>query len=129
MILLVTCVFVKDGKVLVEKRPQDDELEGGEYHFPAGHVDGGETLEEAIVREMEEELGVQIRNYRYLKKLPYRSSGKDFVVHYFVCSDWKGRIKSRNDAGELFWLSLKDKDKFSFEKDIEIVKEVLGKHD
>ncbi|MFB6088417.1 MAG: NUDIX hydrolase, partial [Candidatus Aenigmatarchaeota archaeon] len=112
--------------VLVEKRPQDDDLEGGKYHFPAGHVDEGETLEEAVEREMEEELGVQIRNYKYLRKLPYRSSGRDFTVHYCVCIDWKGKIKSKNDAGKLFWLSLEDEDKFSFEKDIEIVEEIFG---
>lgn len=127
MIPLVTCIFIKNGKVLMEKRPEEDNIDPSEYHFPAGHINKKESLEDAVVREMKEELGVDMKDFEYLRKIPYRSEGGDFIVYYFICINWEGKIKSKSGTGKLFWFGDGDRDKFSFDKDRRITKEVLDK--
>ena len=59
--LRTTAVLVKDGKILVQR-----DRNGTEYALPGGHVKIGETLEEALIREAREELGVRIKCNRLL---------------------------------------------------------------
>lgn len=63
-ILVVAAViqreFPVDGKVLIVKRGQN-QSGAGDWEFPGGKVEEGETLEEALIREIQEELGIQIR--------------------------------------------------------------------
>lgn len=54
-------VFVHDGKILVQR-----ERDGKEYALPGGHVKIGETLEDGLIREMMEEMGVRIACKRLL---------------------------------------------------------------
>jgi len=60
-ILLVVAVALidRDGRVLLAKRPKGKNMEGL-WEFPGGKVDAGETPETALIRELQEELGVDI---------------------------------------------------------------------
>ena len=61
MPLLVTAAVVFDGdKVLITRRP-DDSRHAGLWEFPGGKVDPGESPEEALCREIREELNAEIR--------------------------------------------------------------------
>ena len=53
--LRTVAVFLRDNKVLVQR-----EKDGKEYDLPGGHVKIGETLEEGLIREMREEMGIDI---------------------------------------------------------------------
>lgn len=53
--LRTVAVLVKDGKILVQR-----EKDGNEYALPGGHVKIGETLEDGLIRETMEEMGVKI---------------------------------------------------------------------
>lgn len=59
--LRTAAVLVKDDKILVQR-----ERNGTEYALPGGHVKIGETLEEALIREAMEEMGIRIRCTRLL---------------------------------------------------------------
>lgn len=48
----------KDGKILVGQRPENNSL-AGQWEFPGGKIESGETPEEALARELDEELGIQ----------------------------------------------------------------------
>ena len=54
-------VYVKDNKILVQR-----DKNGNEYALPGGHIKIGETLENGLIREMMEEIGVQIKCKRLL---------------------------------------------------------------
>ena len=61
--VVVAVAFDKDGRFLMTSRPEG-KVYAGYWEFPGGKVEAGETLEEALVREMKEELGVQVTDCR-----------------------------------------------------------------
>ncbi|MFI6042606.1 NUDIX domain-containing protein [Nocardia sp. NPDC051321] len=75
--LVVGAVVAHDGKVLLLQRPADDFM-GGIWELPSGKVDPGETLDQALIREVKEETGLDIASIRkYLGEFDYQSgSGK-----------------------------------------------------
>ena len=100
----VSAVLVKDGGFLVEKRRLDD-TDPGFVELPGGHVEEGESLEEALRREVLEELGLEILGLRLVFVGNYTASdGERQRIHYFLVSDWKGLLVSR-EAGSVEWIS------------------------
>jgi len=84
----VGLLILKDGKVLTGKRKGS--FGAGEYGLVGGHVEYGETLEQAILRELAEECGVQVKNLRMLcvsDLMTYRP--RHYVDVGFV-ADWAG---------------------------------------
>ncbi|MCP2297588.1 8-oxo-dGTP diphosphatase [Nocardia amikacinitolerans] len=75
--LVVGAVVHFDGKVLLLQRPTDDFM-GGLWELPSGKVDPGETVDQALIREIKEETGLDITGVRgYLGEFDYQSgSGK-----------------------------------------------------
>ena len=58
--IVVAGFIVKEGKVLLAKRPKSKKLAPEKYHLPGGHVEYGEDLKSALKREILEEFGVEI---------------------------------------------------------------------
>jgi len=56
---VAVALFYKKGKVLMEKRPDNEENYAGLWAFPGGHQEKVEKIEKTLVREMQEELGVK----------------------------------------------------------------------
>ena len=67
----------RDGKVLIGKRKS--KLGEGEWSFPGGHLESGESFVECAVRETREESGIEIANIRFvlLRNLPVQLPGRD----------------------------------------------------
>jgi len=63
LVLVVAAVVVRGDRVLLSRRPPGKHL-AGLWEFPGGKVEEGETPEEALVREVREEVGVEIRRLR-----------------------------------------------------------------
>ena len=60
LLLVVAAALVDvDGRVLIAQRPKGKELEGL-WEFPGGKIDAGERPEDALIRELREELGVTV---------------------------------------------------------------------
>ena len=91
--LLVAAVALidGDGRVLISKRP-DNKVMGGMWEFPGGKVENGETPEIALVRELEEELGIDTQT-SCLAPFSFASQGCDdfhLVMPLFLCRVWRG---------------------------------------
>lgn len=83
----------------------------GLLDFPGGFVDPGESLEEALAREMQEELGWVPDESRYLfsfaNTYPYRGVVYNTADSMFVCEvAEKPRVQANDDVEELIWVSL-----------------------
>lgn len=75
----------KKGKLLLGKRKGSHGA--GEYGFPGGHLEFGESFEECAKRECKEEAGVEIKNVRFLRLSNMRKYGKHYVDIALV-ADW-----------------------------------------
>ncbi len=74
-IIVSAVIFSKDGKMLMGKK---DPSKGGVYpdvwHIPGGGIDEGESMEQALIREVMEEVGIDIHNYN-ITKIPMVGNG------------------------------------------------------
>ena len=123
---VVAGIFLKDGKFLVERRRSDDTADAGFFTIPGGHVDKGETLEDALKREMKEELSVDVEKAEMIFKGLYTASdGEKQMCYYFIVKDWSGN-PSPNEAAEIFWES--DIIKLTINIDRSAVKVALNKN-
>ncbi|GAA6188539.1 8-oxo-dGTP diphosphatase MutT [Litorivita sp. NS0012-18] len=109
-VLLVSAVALidADGRVLLAQRPEGKSM-AGLWEFPGGKVEEGETPEEALVRELDEELGIQTWN-SCLAPLTFASHSYDsfhLLMPLFACRKWEG-IARPKEGQTLKWVSPKN---------------------
>lgn len=85
MITVVAGVVYREGKIMVYQRPEGKDL-AGKWEFPGGKLEEGESPEEALVRELKEELDIEARPGRVLDVLRKGSAGKDILLMFYACS-------------------------------------------
>jgi len=102
---LVAGILIARSKFLVEKRRDDEDADPGYIEIPGGHVDKDETLEDALRREMKEELGIRVENAKLVQRSLYTATnGERGRIHYFHVKKWRGKIVS-NEAERVYWES------------------------
>ncbi|WP_298679274.1 8-oxo-dGTP diphosphatase MutT [uncultured Lentibacter sp.] len=104
--VLVSAVALldKDNRVLLAQRPAGKSM-AGLWEFPGGKIEAGETPEAALVRELNEELGIETWN-SCLAPLTFAShSYADFhlLMPLFVCRKWNGILTAR-EGQTLAWV-------------------------
>ncbi|GAB4227549.1 MAG: (deoxy)nucleoside triphosphate pyrophosphohydrolase [Methyloligellaceae bacterium] len=104
-LLVVACALVDgDGRVLVARRPEGREM-AGLWEFPGGKVEPGEKPEDALIRELAEELGIDVTE-SCLAPLTFASHGYEafhLLMPLYVCRKWNGEITAR-EGQELAWV-------------------------
>ena len=94
-----------DGRVLLAERPEG-KIFAGYWEFPGGKIETGETPEAALVRELDEELGVDTKD-SCLAPLGFVSHPNDthhMVLLLYVCRKWSGRPQPK-EGGQLKWVA------------------------
>jgi 8-oxo-dGTP diphosphatase len=96
-----------DGRVLIAQRPEGKPL-AGLWEFPGGKVHDGETPEAALIRELKEELGVDVRE-ACLAPFTFASHRYDtfhLLMPLYVCRKWEG-IVTPQEGQRIKWVALK----------------------
>lgn len=84
----------------------------GMWDAPGGHVELGETLEQALIREVREELGIQLSKWTLLRTVDFKEGGQIVPCHVFAVADWTGLPSNACDEhDELRWFSLAELEK------------------
>ncbi len=104
--VLVSAVALIDveGRVLLAQRPEGKSM-AGLWEFPGGKVEAGETPEQALIRELEEELGINTWA-SCLAPLTFASHAYDdfhLLMPLFACRKWEGIPQSRENQA-LKWV-------------------------
>jgi 8-oxo-dGTP diphosphatase len=100
----VAALVVKDGTLLAEERKLTKKVLPGAIALPGGHVERGEKAEDALRRELQEELGIVPIHLQYICTLLHRS--QEFrKLHYFAVTRWEGSI-GHHEAASLRWLPM-----------------------
>lgn len=119
---VVAAIIKKDDKVFATQRGYG-EFKGG-WEFPGGKIEVGETPEDALIREIKEELDTKISVDQFVTTVDYDYPNFHLTMQCFLCSVTEGTLTllEHNDAK---WLNMKHIDDVSWlPADIEVVNEL-----
>ena len=104
MIVVAAALVGTDGQVLLQQRPPGRHMEGL-WEFPGGKVDAGELPEAALVRELREELGIEV-DEASLAPATFASAPageRHMILLLYLCRKWRGEPQAL-DASALMWV-------------------------
>ena len=94
MVLVAACALLDvDNRVLIAQRPEGKAM-AGLWEFPGGKVEQGERPEDALIRELSEELGITVKK-ECLAPLSFASHAYEefhLLMPLFVCRRWSGTV-------------------------------------
>ena len=104
VIVVAGALIDADGRVLITKRPNGKEM-AGLWEFPGGKIEEGETPEQALIRELKEELNIETKG-SCLAPLSFASHQYEKFHHLmplFICRRWWGNILAL-ESQEVRWV-------------------------
>lgn len=108
---IVNALLIRDQTVLMVRRAPHRRAYPGLWSFPGGHVEVGETVDEALERELTEEIGIAPTAYRYVTSLRDPNvQDEDVIYHMHSVTAWTGgepRLVDHEHT-ELRWLTTHD---------------------
>lgn len=108
---IVNGLLVRDQRVLMAHRSPLRKNYPGSWSFPGGHVEAGETFDQALARELSEEIGVIAKAWSFLRCFDDVSSdlAKTVTFHFFKVEEWEGSPTNIGDEHtEIRWIELAD---------------------
>jgi 8-oxo-dGTP diphosphatase len=104
-VLVAACALIDaDGRVLIAQRPEGKPM-AGLWEFPGGKIEAGERPEQTLIRELNEELGIVVRE-DCLAPLTFASHAyPDFhlLMPLYVCRRWEGTVTA-TEGQQLAWV-------------------------
>lgn len=113
-VVLVSAVALvnEEGDLLLAQRPEGKNL-AGLWEFPGGKVEMGESPEKALVRELKEELGIEVKEQDFTPFTFASHTYDDFhlLMPVYLCQSWKGEPKGC-EGQAIAWVSTEDLAKY-----------------
>ncbi len=121
-IKVVAGLILQNNKLLICQRPnfKDHPLK---WEFPGGKIKNDETNEEALIREINEELSINIINYEELisYNFNYKDLNKRVLLYFYLVNNFSGKVLN-NFHKELKWIEIKDIREYDFlDGDLKII--------
>ena len=112
--VVVGFIINRNKKFLITKRPKNKML-GGLWELPGGKREKGESLKNSLVREMKEEINVDINIDRKIGMIQHSYSHMNIKLHGYVCNIKKGKIRKK-ECDDAKWININQIDDYTFPK-------------
>ena len=109
---VVAAVIKKNNLYLVVQRNREKHM-GLKWEFPGGKVNKNEKFEDALKREILEELSISINIKKKIAEENYKDEKINIVLHYYLCSKKNGIIEL-NEHEKLAWVKKNEFNKYDF---------------
>jgi 8-oxo-dGTP diphosphatase len=101
--VVAAALFDHSGRVLIAQRPAGKAL-AGRWEFPGGKMAAGESERQALVRELREELGIEVISARPFMRLTHAYAERDVALSLWIVEQFAGEPRSL-DAQDLRWIA------------------------
>ncbi len=126
IIEVVAAIIKKEDKIFITRRSYGEFQDM--WEFPGGKIEAGESKEDALIREIKEELELDINNLEYLTTVEYDYPKFHLTMHCFICEICGGslNLNAHNDAK---WALLEELSLQAWvPADVKVVEKLLGVH-
>ena len=117
-------IYGQDGRILLAKRP-DHVHQGGLWEFPGGKLRDGESVQAALSRELEEELGIQVIAGEPLVQISHDYPDKLVLLDFWKVTQFTGE-PSGAEGQPVKWVAVEDLPSYSYPEANKPVLELLG---
>ena len=119
--LTVLCLIHKEDRYLLQDRAKQD-WKG--YTLPGGHVEPGESIVDAVIREMKEETGLTIQSPRLCGIKQFPIEGGRYLVFLFETDRFEGEVVA-SDKGKMYWVKVSELSNVDLVDDFDTLIEVM----
>jgi A/G-specific adenine glycosylase len=107
-------ILMRDGKIYIQKRPENG-LMPNLWEFPGGKLQDGETPEEAVMREIREELGLEVSPVEKIAFIRHSYTTFRVALHAYLCEILSGELRPEpRAASESRWVNPEELDRYPF---------------
>lgn len=124
---VAAAILLADSKVLIGKRMKGDS-NAGKWEFPGGKIHNNETPENALKREIKEELGYTLETFSFFDQIQFDYPNYSVNIRFYLC-EIDSQIEVTLDShDELKWISPDEMDDYDFLEANRVVLEKLSNH-
>lgn len=109
---VAAAVIYVDGLFLLSKR-LDHQHQGGKWEFPGGKIEDGESTEQALTRELKEELNIDVTEQSSFMSLSFEYPEKYVNLHFQLVTDFSGKEQGA-EGQQVEWFTKNDLIKLTF---------------
>ena len=102
LLVVAAALYHRDGRILIAERPAGKHM-AGRWEFPGGKIAPGESEQDALTRELEEELGVEVTVSRPLMRLKHSYDDRDVELSLWIVEGFRGEPQGL-DGQRLKWV-------------------------
>ncbi len=119
--LTVICLIHQEDRYLLQDRVKKD-WEG--FTFPGGHIEPGESIVDAVIREMKEETGLTIKAPRLCGVKQFPIDGGRYLVFLFETDQFEGEVRD-SEEGKMYWVKRSELSNVNLVEDFDEMIEVM----
>ncbi len=126
-VISVAAAIIYDNEQLLIARRPPGKHKSGYWEFPGGKIEPDETAEQALIRELAEELSIQANNLTPFQQVEYDYPEKRVKIQFFVVTQFSGTPQGM-EGQAIQWVPLKRLNEFQFpEANVAIVNQLIAR--
>lgn len=120
----VAVIVNQNDEILIAKRGSHQH-QGNKWEFPGGKVEDNETSQEALRREIFEELGVQIESATQITNITHDYADKKVILDVYLVENWQGEIEGKENQ-PILWVDKKSLNQYEFPAANEAILKIIA---